>query len=276
MCECETVSNGSCFAKCKTKRNVIDVYMSHFNRLREVAQQQYAIDSMEFLSYVPIGPDYVQHFERRQRQRRRHLCHHSDANANTLFSATSLKYFAQFVVQCIRAQFKRYFVHIVICATVIVLVNYRTEATNAFMRNIQTSIYPMMRGWRKITLPLIGLFPVLTELYDETCLIENPLFRVANLDCTPCTGIAKVTEHVASFPFTQFEYSVPHIVQVRPIQLRDDTNNSFKISLPGEAKKCHHHRHSSFIVRRKSHDFPTNRIQSSFDESKHPELGSTV
>lgn len=196
------------FAKCKTKSEVIDVYVSHLESLQKVAQQKYAIEPPEFEAYVQlkIGAKCVQH---RRLQRR------CDANNNTLFGKTSMINFAKFVARCLRSQMKRHLWHIVICAVVVVLINYKTETSNAFMRNIQTQIYPVMRAWRKITLPLINTFPALTDLYDETCLIENPLFRVANLDCTPCTGVANIINYTGSTaPKLYLDYSVPHIVQV--------------------------------------------------------------
>lgn len=203
MCERQTEDS---FAKCKTKCEVIDVCMSQLASLEKVAQQKYAIDSLEFGAYVrfKIIAEHV--------QRRRARCR--DVNESALFSKTSLTDFAKFVTQCVRSQMRRYFLHIVVCAVVIVLVNYKTETSNAFMRNIQTFIYPVMWAWRKMTLPLIKTFPTLTNLYDETCLIENPLFRVAQLDCTPCAGIVKVIEHSASHPITYLDHSVPHVIQV--------------------------------------------------------------
>lgn len=212
MCE-RQIEN--CFAKCKTKCEVIDLYMSQLESLKIVAQENYAIDSLEFETYVrlKIGADYVRHRHRSDRRRRRGC----DANVNALFSRTSLKNFAAFVIQCVCTQLRQYFLHIVICAMVIVLVNYKTETSNAFMRNIQTLIYPVMRAWRKITLPLIKTFPALTDLYDETCLIENPLFRVAGMECTPCTGITRVIQYSSSHPTTYSDYSVPHIVLVEPL-----------------------------------------------------------
>lgn len=201
MCERQ---KENCFAKCKTKCEVIDMYMSRLESLQNVAQQKYAIDSQEFQAYVRLKIDA-------DRRRRRRPC---DVNDTALFSESSLKKFAKFVIQCARNQLRRYFLYIIICAVVIVLLKYKTETSNAFMRNIQTFIYPVMRAWRKMTLPLIKTFPALTDVYDETCLIENPLFRVTNLDCTPCIGIVKVVEYSTSYPTKYVDHSVPHIVQV--------------------------------------------------------------
>lgn len=211
--------NSTRFAKCNTKREVIDVYTSQLESLQKNAQHKYAIDPREFRAYVrfKICRDYSQ----------LHGHHHRrfDANDNGLFSERSLKKFAKFVTQRVRSQLRRYFVHIAICAVFIVLVNYKTETSKSFMRNIQTLIYPVMRAWRKTTLPLLKTFPSLSNFYDETCLLENPFFRVANLDCTPCTGISRVIEHSGPHLSTYLDYSVPHIVQVLHLFIHTSITN---------------------------------------------------
>lgn len=217
MCERQTEKR---FAKCKTKCDVIDVYMSQLESLRTIAQQTYAIDSPEFETYVRHKMQSHRQFRHRFRQ--------CDTDDNALFGKTSLKNFATFVVQCVRSHLRRYFLSITVCAMVIVLVNYKTEASKAFMRNIQTFIYPVMRAWRKITLPLIIAFPALTELYDETCLIENPFFRVSDLDCTPCARVVNVIEHSAAHPrlYEYLDYSAPYIVQVNACFMPAATSSS--------------------------------------------------
>ncbi|XP_017488889.1 PREDICTED: uncharacterized protein LOC108377138 [Rhagoletis zephyria] len=59
-------------------------------------------------------------------------------------------------------------------------------------------IYPSMRMWRRITLPLIQRFPRLTELYDESCLMQNPFFQgIDSLSCDPCSSVQSVLELTA-------------------------------------------------------------------------------
>ncbi|CAH2237245.1 jg11215 [Pararge aegeria aegeria] len=59
---------------------------------------------------------------------------------------------------------------------------------------MQDYIYPGLRLLRKFTIPLISLFPVLTELYQETCLIQNPYFTITDMDCWPCSSVNNVGE----------------------------------------------------------------------------------
>lgn len=104
--------------------------------------------------------------------------------------------------------------HIVIIGILLVLVNYRGGLMRLLMRNIQAYIYPVMRYWRKLTLPIIRQFPQLTQLYDETCLVSNPFFRVVNLDCTPCINVINVVDLSITPPnFDYLSSNIPYIVE---------------------------------------------------------------
>ncbi|XP_059609478.1 uncharacterized protein LOC132256901 [Phlebotomus argentipes] len=72
--------------------------------------------------------------------------------------------------------------------------SYKHEASSLFLRHIQTHIYPGMKFWRKLTLPIITQYPMLTELYDEACLFGNPLFQVQDIDCKPCSEATNVLD----------------------------------------------------------------------------------
>lgn len=71
---------------------------------------------------------------------------------------------------------------------------YRYETTNGAnnARMVQSLVYPGMRMWRRMTMPLIQRFPRLTELYDESCLMGNPFFQVEDLSCGPCASVESV------------------------------------------------------------------------------------
>ncbi|XP_034670909.1 uncharacterized protein LOC117903173 [Drosophila subobscura] len=59
-------------------------------------------------------------------------------------------------------------------------------------RVVQSTVYPGMRMWRRMTMPLIQRFPRLTELYDESCLMGNPFFQMEDLSCGPCANVESV------------------------------------------------------------------------------------
>ncbi|KAH8361290.1 hypothetical protein KR200_006637 [Drosophila serrata] len=72
---------------------------------------------------------------------------------------------------------------------------YRYETTSPGghqERVVQSMVYPGMRMWRRMTMPLIQRFPQLTELYDESCLMGNPFFQVEDLSCGPCASVENV------------------------------------------------------------------------------------
>ncbi|KAH8241731.1 hypothetical protein KR038_011543 [Drosophila bunnanda] len=72
---------------------------------------------------------------------------------------------------------------------------YRYETTSPGghqERVVQSMVYPGMRMWRRMTMPLIQRFPQLTELYDESCLMGNPFFQVEDLSCGPCANVESV------------------------------------------------------------------------------------
>lgn len=78
--------------------------------------------------------------------------------------------------------------------TLCLVLFFKREVSSILLRNIQVYIYPVMKLWRKITAPVILFFPALTQLYDESCLVNNPFFQVDNLNCSPCTGVVNVLD----------------------------------------------------------------------------------
>ncbi|KAK6630278.1 hypothetical protein RUM44_004945 [Polyplax serrata] len=83
--------------------------------------------------------------------------------------------------------------------------SYHKPAHNFVERNIQEIIYPFMKLYRRLTLPLVLSYPSLSELYDESCLLENPYFQVSNMDCWPCENIKFVLN------LTDSKQNTPHV-----------------------------------------------------------------
>lgn len=195
------------FHECKTKEEVIACYLQQLNDIKEIAQQKYAIETVEFVEL--FGTEYLN--ER--------CCTtpiptaHSKRNSAHKFSQFPVHYFDTCSIKYVHNQLKRYAFGIAVLAIVLILVNYRVELTKLFMRNIQVYIYPGMRLWRKLTLPVIQRFPQFTQLYDETCLVTNPFFRVANLDCTPCADVINVVDLTIAPHFGYLDNSIPHIIE---------------------------------------------------------------
>lgn len=199
------------FDECKTKQEVIEKYRQNVELLQQIAQQQLSIEVNAFHNYL------LRNFFYKLRQRRQ-LCKH-DLPVNIrknyqIFSVNSLKEFGSFSLNRFQLKLRQYYLIIVIICSIIFLVRFKLEASNVFMRNIQPLIYPGMRTWRKFTIPIIENFPQLTRLYDESCLVENPFFQVAGLDCTPCASVINVLDISSNKYPGYLDYRVPYVVQV--------------------------------------------------------------
>lgn len=94
---------------------------------------------------------------------------------------------------------------------------FRQATANLFMKNIQSFIYTGMSFWRVLTVPLIRMVPALTELYDESCLLENPLFQIQDMDCRPCQNVLNVL-NLSDVDGQQDAGGVPYVFKVKPIR----------------------------------------------------------
>ncbi|XP_045459532.1 uncharacterized protein LOC123670068 [Melitaea cinxia] len=84
---------------------------------------------------------------------------------------------------------------IITCFFIVLFVAYNFKSIySCFLCNVQEYIYPGYRLLRKISIPFLSLFPSLTDLYQETCLIQNPFFTVVDMDCWPCSSVNNIGE----------------------------------------------------------------------------------
>lgn len=101
------------------------------------------------------------------------------------------------------------------------LIVYRKSVQNIVERNVQEIIYPGMKLFRKLMLPVVKTFPSLTEWYDENCLVRNPYFQVVDMDCWPCSNIRSIlnltgsdlasAEYHSGIPFIYKEDQIKHV-----------------------------------------------------------------
>lgn len=185
----------------QTKKQIIEKYVKNVRELEAIAHAEYSVSSSEFTQYL-----YHNFFDK-YKPRPQKLLRTSTKG--------SLRSFSEFVVVNLWTHKRQYVWILAMIALIVFLVNHKIEASNFFMRNIQTFIYPGMRAWRMLTLPIIETFPALTKLYDETCLVENPFFEVAGLDCGPCKGVVSVLD-VKLTGINELEYlgNTPYILKV--------------------------------------------------------------
>lgn len=197
------------FSECKTKQEVIEKYLKNVKLLEKIVQENYFVGASEFREYLLVN------FFTKYHTKSCEQVHHNKSRKNyRIFSVNSIKNYGDFLINHFRCKLRRYVFIIAIAVVVTVLVTFKLEASNVFMRNIQILIYPGMRAWRKLTIPVIRTFPALTRLYDETCLVENPFFRVAALDCGPCVNVVNVVDASLSKYHGHLDYNVPYIVKV--------------------------------------------------------------
>ncbi|XP_011708101.1 PREDICTED: uncharacterized protein LOC105462898 [Wasmannia auropunctata] len=79
-----------------------------------------------------------------------------------------------------------------------------------FIRISQNSIYPALYTLRKAAVPIVSLYPSLSELYDEWCLVENPYFYVNDMDCWPCTVVHSVLNLTGHNISRSFNVGIPY------------------------------------------------------------------
>ncbi|XP_063223588.1 uncharacterized protein LOC134531705 [Bacillus rossius redtenbacheri] len=74
------------------------------------------------------------------------------------------------------------------------VLTYHKPTYNIVVRNVQEFIHPCMKLLRWIALPVVKLFPSVTVLYDELCLVENPFFQAVDINCWPCADVRSVLD----------------------------------------------------------------------------------
>lgn len=174
-----------------TKNESLAKYVRHVKQIKKQANAN-SVTGVEFDNFLFI----------------RYL---NETDRNTQYS-TKIKQFLCFLFR----KRRKFFSYICIFCIIFCLVAYRNETSSIFMKNIQNYIYPLMSTWRLLTLPIIKVFPGLTELYDESCLVSNPFFQVKDLDCRPCAGVINVLD-LSSVPHNT--ENVPHIFKVSSIRI---------------------------------------------------------
>ncbi|KAJ8919302.1 hypothetical protein NQ315_003886 [Exocentrus adspersus] len=87
-----------------------------------------------------------------------------------------------------------FFLLTLIAIFIYILLNVHQPTSSIVLRNVQGLTYPTLKIVRFLSVPIIKMFPSLTDLYDETCLLENPYFYVADMECWPCEGVHTVLD----------------------------------------------------------------------------------
>ncbi|KAF5282210.1 hypothetical protein FQR65_LT02907, partial [Abscondita terminalis] len=94
---------------------------------------------------------------------------------------------------------------LLISVTLYVLLNVHQPTSSIVLRNVQGLIYPGLKLVRFLAVPILKLFPSLTHLYDESCLVENPYFYVSDMECWPCEDVHSVIDLTGFDNYTLYQ-----------------------------------------------------------------------
>lgn len=183
-----------------TRNQVINKYIENLRQLKSIAEQHCNIRAFQFDSYV-----LFQYFEQNRSASNNNINSSNHSNNHVAFIK------AEILKQIIDRKRKILF-WIFYLFIACIFISYKNEASTIVLRNIQTFIYPGMKVWRKVTLPVIKKFPGLTELYDESCLMMNPFFQVDDLNCDPCANVKNVLDLTNMDETTEF---VPFVFKIQ-------------------------------------------------------------
>ncbi|XP_059478796.1 uncharacterized protein LOC132198661 [Neocloeon triangulifer] len=105
------------------------------------------------------------------------------------------------------------------------VVSCHTPTQKSLSRHIQGFIYPFMRAFRKLTLPILHAYPELAEWHEEPCLLRNPLYGFRGPDCWPCENVRSVLTFTSSpenFADTYFHNGVPFVLKGHSVLVNKD------------------------------------------------------
>lgn len=166
------------------RHQVLAKYGTALKQMRSFAEKSYEIRPFVFDNFVLF--QYFQH----------HQGQSTGAKTRVMLNFSSITFLKMELLNHILDRRRQimywlfYFLLALLCFVV-----YRHEnSVSVAERSVQSMVYPGMRMWRRMTLPLIERFPRLTELYDESCLMGNPFFQVDDLSCSPCAHIDAVMD----------------------------------------------------------------------------------
>lgn len=163
-----------------SRQQLLQRYTSAVRQLRRLADVNYGVRPLSFDNYV-----IFQYFQQRS----------SQPLYNT--STPLMAYLRLEVLHHLldrRRKILCWLFYLTLISLCVVAYRYETTSSNGGHngRMVQSLVYPGMRMWRRMTMPLIQRFPRLTELYDESCLMGNPFFQVEDLSCSPCANVDSV------------------------------------------------------------------------------------
>lgn len=200
------------------RAQVLQRYSQVLRQLRNYAERNYRLSPYVFDNYV-----FFQYFQQ-----------HSDVAGSELqeegwsaFLKTELLYH----ILDRRRQILYWLLYLLLFVACFLV--YSREADPPFgERSVhQSMVYPGMRIWRRLTLPLIERFPRLTELYDESCLMDNPFFQIDDSNCSPCAQVEAVRDlsEQLNGPHPEPEFAISNLTRMGDVPFIFKVNPLWRI-----------------------------------------------
>jgi hypothetical protein len=108
---------------------------------------------------------------------------------------------------------KIFLIFTLVSVCIYILLNVHQPTSSLVLRNVQGLIYPGLKVLRFLSVPIIKQYPSLTGLYDESCLVENPFFYVADMECWPCENVHSVMDLTGFDNHSLYQTGAPYIVK---------------------------------------------------------------
>lgn len=173
-----------------TRHQILSKYSTALKQMRSFAEKSYELRPFVFDNFV-----LFQYFQNRNDN----ITERSSAVSNEgegYFNFSPMIFLKVELLNHImdrKRQILYWLLYLVLGALCIFVYRHETSVSVA-ERSVRSMVYPGMRMWRRMTLPLIERFPRLTELYDESCLMGNPFFQVDDKSCLHCSHVNSVLD----------------------------------------------------------------------------------
>ncbi|EDW82217.1 uncharacterized protein Dwil_GK25678 [Drosophila willistoni] len=165
-----------------SRQQLLQRYTNAVRQLRRIAEINYGVRPLSFDNYV-----IYQYF--RQQTQLNSGGRGGSGSGHPMMAYLRLQVLHHFLDR--RRQILCWLFYLTLMSLCVVAYRYETSSRSED-RVVPSMVYPGMRMWRRMTMPLIQRFPRLTELYDESCLMGNPFFQVEDLNCGPCANVESV------------------------------------------------------------------------------------
>lgn len=178
-----------------TRHQILAKYGTALRQLRSFAEVSYELRPFVFDNFV-----LFQYFQLRRTAERESGSSPGSSEATGLMNFSPITFLKMELLNHILDRRRQilYWLFYLLLALLCIFVYRHETSVSVAERSVRSMVYPGMRMWRRMTLPLIERFPRLTELYDESCLMGNPFFQIDDLNCSPCAHIDAVKDFTSS------------------------------------------------------------------------------